>query len=178
VHAEHVATSRNQLHECGGTAYPASRACCMCIMRTTHIPVAETCMLRVRIVLRSVPQKSLNRRLVAQDRTPMAGWPIERCVTAISRQSSSIQLGSKQQNKERICLPLGMTHTPPLLIANCVVSAPLPPAAPGAPISTITLPSWTKKHCCIFREFFARLKPFGGISTTPLPKNGRVRILA
>ena len=157
----------------------------MCIMRTTHnIPVADTCMLRVRIVLRSVSQEFLNRRLVAQGRRATAGWPIERCVTAVSPgskvgHSSSIQLhGSKQHNKERMCLPLGTTQTPPLLIANCVVSVPLPPAAPGAPISTMTLPSWTKKHCCIFREFLARLKPFGGTSTTPLPKNGKVRILA
>lgn len=69
-------------------------------------------------------------------------------------------------------LPLGTTHTPPREMAN-VFSSPL-----AGPTSTSTLPSCTKKHICILLLFFARLKPSGGSSTSPEPKNGRVMILA
>ena len=81
-------------------------------------------------------------------------------------------------------IPLGTTHTPPLEMANSFVSAsPLETPRPfcstaGGPTVTRTLPSCTKNTICILREFFARLKPSGGNSTMPEPKNGRVIILA
>lgn len=69
-------------------------------------------------------------------------------------------------------LPRGTIQTPPLLSANWLTSMPV------APTSTITLPEWTKNTICILRLFLARLKPSGGSSTMPAPKNGIVMILA
>ena len=70
--------------------------------------------------------------------------------------------------------PLGTTQAPPFDIANWWTCAP----SLAANTSTMTFPSCTKKHICIFLEFFARLKPAGGNSTMPEPKKGIVIIFA
>jgi hypothetical protein len=67
----------------------------------------------------------------------------------------------------RYNVPLGTCHRPPFAIPN------LFPAT-----STMTLPEYTKKHMCIFLEFFDLFTPPGGTSTIPVPKKGILSILA